>query len=171
MNLIVDGYNVIPAIPELGRLLRQNLEEGREAFLKLVEIYRRSAGLSAVTVVFDGKGNTGGAVTTRLGGIQVLFSRNETADDLILRLLSGEKRGAVLVTSDRALGEAAAPFAGAVIRSGEFSGKLLQARHMEEGSADEEEEASPRRTTTKKRGNPRRLTKKERLRRKSLKKL
>lgn len=171
MNLIVDGYNVIPAIPELGRLLRRDLEEGREAFLKLIEIYRRTAGPSSITVVFDGKGNTGGAVSTHSGGTQVLFSRNETADDLIIRLLSGEKRGAVLVTSDRALGATAAPLAGAVIRSGEFAGKLLQTRDTEEGAIAEEEEPPTRRSSTKKKGNPRRLTKKERLRRKSLKKL
>ena len=30
MKLLIDGYNLIPAIPELGRVLRKDLEQGRE---------------------------------------------------------------------------------------------------------------------------------------------
>ncbi|MEE9276018.1 MAG: hypothetical protein V3V62_11990, partial [bacterium] len=115
----------------------------------------------------------GGAGPGR-GGIAVRFSRGEIADDLILRLLENEMRGAILVTSDRALGEAAREFAGAVVRTGEFRDRLLQARHMEGEEGGEEGEDRPppsSRQTTKKRGNPRRLPKKERQRRGRLGKL
>ena len=134
MQLLIDGYNLIPAIPELGRVLRQDLEAGREGLLGLLRAYKRTArGPLAITVVFDGKGNPAGGAGSapKGGGVQVLFSRNETADDLLLRLLRGEKRGAVLVTSDRALGAAAQADAGAVLRSGEFADRLAQAGWME----------------------------------------
>lgn len=170
MQLLIDGYNLIPAIPELGRLLRQDLEAGREGLLGLLRAYRRTVkGPLSITVVFDGKGNPGGGAAPRGGGIQVLFSRNETADDLLLRLLRGERRGAVLVTSDRALGAAARESAGAVLRSGEFADRLAQAQWMEEEKP--EEEPPGRSISTKKKGNPRRLPKKERARQRRLERL
>jgi len=174
MKLLIDGYNVIPAIPDLGRLLRRDLEEGREAFLERLRAYKRLKGGShAFTVVFDGKSSHADGKPRRAGGIEVIFSRNETADDLILRLLRGAKRGAVLVTSDRALGQAARETAGEVIRSGEFAGRLEQALLMEETEKTGEAEAKPpaRRLTTKKKGNPRRLPKRERQRSRRLRKL
>ncbi len=74
-------------------------------------------------------------------------------------------RGATLVTSDRALGEAARALGAAVVRSGEFSGRLLMTMA---GGEPEDEEERPNRITTKKKGNPRKLPKKERGRRRSL---
>ncbi|MBI3126442.1 MAG: NYN domain-containing protein [Candidatus Tectomicrobia bacterium] len=176
MKLLIDGYNLIPAIPELGRLLRRDLEAGREALLGRLRAYRRAAREPlSITVAFDGKGGAGAGPGG--GGIRVLFSRNETADELILRLLRGEMKGAVLVTSDRALGAAAQGQAGAVLRSGEFAGRLERAQapaSSAEPWMDEEkpEEAPPARSlTTKKKGNPRKLPKKERERKRRLDKL
>ncbi len=176
MKLLIDGYNLIPAIPGLGRILRGNLEEGREALLSLLRDYRRvSASRPDITVVFDGKRNPGGETSTRVHGIKVLFSRGEIADDLILRLLDGEMRGATLVTSDRALGEAARERAGAVLRSGEFAGRLelAMAAEGETGVAGEtgDDRENPKPHSSKKKGNPRRLSKKERSKRRSLDKL
>ena len=170
MKLIIDGYNLIPAIPELGRLLRKDLEQGREGLLVLLRDYKRTSSSSPdITVVFDGKRNPGGETATRQHGINVVFSRGEIADDLILRMLEGEMRGATLVTSDRALGEAAREWAGAVVRTGEFADRLLMA--SEADGEPGEKERRPRRTSTKKKGNPRRLPKKERRRQRNLGKL
>ena len=101
---------------------------------------------------------------------EVLFSRHEIADALILRLLKEKYRGAVLVTSDRALGEAAAPFASAVVRTGEFRDRLHQAAFMEDDAPEDDPSRTPRRDTRKK-GNPRRAPKKERNRNRQLKNL
>ena len=173
IKLLIDGYNVIPAIPELGRILRKDLEEGREAFLALLGEYRRASPASLdITVIFDGKRHTGRdrAGRERAGrvhGVNVRFSRNEIADDLILRMLEKKMRGATLVTSDRALGESARALGATVVRSGEFTGRLLMT--MEGGEPEEEEsEDRPGRVSTKKKGNPRKLPKKERGRRRSL---
>lgn len=162
MRLLIDGYNLIPAIPELRRVLHRDLEAGREGLVEMLRIYRRSAaGNPRITVVFDGKsrhdrGGSGGA-----GGIEVLFSRNEIADALILRLLEGAHRGAILVTSDRALGEAAAPRAAEVVRTGEFRDRLRRAVRGDEDIQEDAPPPTPRRGT-KKKGNPRRASKKER---------
>lgn len=170
MKLLIDGYNVIPAIPSLGRLLRKDLEEGREAFLAVLRDYKRTAASHPdITVVFDGKRNPGGETSMRIHGINVVFSRNEIADDLILRMLRGKMRGATLVTSDRALGDAAREFAESVIRSGEFADRLILT--MEAQADGQKVERRPRRQTTKKKGNPRRLSKKERDRNRTLRKL
>ncbi len=182
MKLLIDGYNLIPAIPGLGRILRGNLEEGREAFLKLLGEYKRAASASLdITVIFDGKGNPGGERAARVHGIGVRFSRGEIADDLILRLLRDEFEGATLVTSDRGLRDLASQMAGALIRSGEFAGRLELAMSAagetggteETGEADKTDDGGEnlRPRSTKKKGNPRRLSKKERGKRRSLDKL
>lgn len=170
MKLLIDGYNVIPAIPELGRKLRSDLEEGRNAFLSLLGDYKRASSAPLdITVVFDGKQNPGRETAMRIFGIGIRFSRNEIADDLILRLLKNEMRGATLVTSDRALRAAAEPMAGTLVRSGEFVNRLLLT--MGKTSNEREPTMRPIRNSTKKKGNPRRLSKKERVRQRSLKKL
>ena len=171
MRIVIDGYNLIPAIPELRRVLHQDLEAGREGLIGMLRNYRRnSGGNPQITVVFDGKSHHEHGGGKNAGGIEVLFSRHEIADALILRLLKERYRGAVLVTSDRALGEAAAPFASAVVRTGEFRDRLQQAAFMEEDST-EDEEPRTRRRDTKKKGNPRRAPKKERRRNRQLRNL
>ena len=172
MRLLIDGYNLIPAIPELGRVLRRDLEAGREGLVETLRAYRRSAGGGPrITVVFDGKSHHDRGGSAGAGGIEVLFSRNEIADALILRLLKGVHRGAVLVTSDRALGEAAAPWAAEVVRTGEFRDRLRQASLMEEDAGEGDAPPPAPRRGTKKKGNPRRASKKERARARRLRNL
>ena len=171
MRIVIDGYNLIPAIPELRRILHQDLEAGRNGLIKMLQDYRRnSSGKPRITVVFDGKPHHDHGGGKKAGGIEVIFSRHEIADTLILRLLKDRYRGAVLVTSDRALGEAARGFASAVVRTGEFRERLYQAAFMEEDSPEDEPVKAPKRDT-KKTGNPRRTSKKERRRNRQLKNL
>ena len=166
-TLLIDGYNLIPALPSLRRLIRRDLEQARDALLDLLHTYRaHTPSQPTIIVVFDGKANIENPRTSRKPGIQVRFSRGETADDLLLRLLGDEHKGAILVTSDRALRDAARADAGELIRTGEFSEMLLARLDPEEGdSADDE---TPPVLTTRKRGNPKRRPKKERQRTKKL---
>ncbi len=171
MRIVIDGYNLIPAIPELRRVLHQDLEAGREGLLEMLRSYRRNSVVNPrITVVFDGKSHHDHGGGKNAGGIEVLFSRHEIADALILRLLKDHYKGAVLVTSDRALGEAAAPFASAIMRTGEFRDLLYQAAFMEGDAPEDEPTRTPKRDT-KKKGNPRRASKKERRRNRQLKNL
>ncbi len=162
-TLLIDGYNLIPAFPSLGRLARQDLEEARASLVELLQVYRSQApSRPSIIVVFDGKTGLEDRRESRRSGIEVRFSKGETADDLLLRLLRAEKKGAILVTSDRALAEAAGEFAGEVIRSGEFSRRLLA--RLDSGAEDRDSPEDDRKPTftTRKKGNPRRRPKKER---------
>lgn len=52
--LIVDGYNVIFAWPELKKLSKESLEHSRLELQHLLQNYARYAGYDEVTLVFDG---------------------------------------------------------------------------------------------------------------------
>ena len=127
-TLLIDGYNLIPTIPPLGRLIRRNVKKAREALIDLLSSYVHADPSSpAILVVFDGEPaaeETGAFFET---GVEIRYSGGETADDLILKLLRKKQRGAALVTSDRALRNAAEPYATELIRSGAFS-KMIQMR-------------------------------------------
>ena len=105
MRWLVDGYNVIRRDAELRDAERDTLEAGRAALLALVARLAKEVGDDFV-VVFDGARRTGGAPTG--GRLQVVFSRPpETADDVLRRLATTHREGAVVVTSDRAVLDAA----------------------------------------------------------------
>lgn len=98
---MIDGYNLIKRNPALAS---KSLEDGRQAFINLIERYRPQGNLSnQVTVVFDGKpGMYGFPVANE---IRVVFTEYESADDLIKRRVeeSKAKKNIVVVTDDRAL--------------------------------------------------------------------
>ena len=158
MRWLVDGYNVIRRDPELARHEAQNLEEGRAALLRLVAGAARTTG-DPFTVVFDGARRSGAA--TAGGQVQVMFSRPpETADD-VLRRLAGELRsGAVVVSSDRAVRDAAERAGAAAVTAEQFI-DALTAEDSEDGDDD------PPRTG----GNPRRPSRAERTARRVLARL
>ncbi len=82
--LLVDGYNIIHAWPELRELAEDNLDAARS---KLIETLRNYQGFrqTPVILVFDAykvKGNPGSV--ERLGGLDVVYTREaETADMFI----------------------------------------------------------------------------------------
>ncbi len=128
-TLLIDGYNLIPAIPPLGRLIRRDVKKAREALIDLLSSYARAAPSSpAILVIFDGRPAAEEAGDAFETGVEVRYSGGETADDLILKLIRSEQRGAALVTSDRALRNAAEPYATELIRSGAFS-KMIRMRY------------------------------------------
>jgi len=126
-----------------------------------------------IAVVFDGW-KTGGAQENHsiVGGVRVIYSRlGEKADSVIRRMVFSDRRGWVVVTSDRDVA-ATAWAAGAVpISSADFM-TVLEKRCVdrvtcEEGDEEQEEEYfRPAR-----KGNPKKLSKKEKAIRKTLSKL
>lgn len=101
--LLVDGYNVIHAWPELAKLQEDNIEHARS---KLVEILIDYAALTGqkVMVVFDAhlvKGGTGS--DELLQGVRVIFSQEGETADMVIERMVGDlaARGRVFVaTSD-----------------------------------------------------------------------
>lgn len=101
--LVVDGYNIIFAWPDLDRLKNDSLEHARD---KLVDILANYAALSGskVCVVFDAHQVKNGIQRVEeKNGVQIIYTaESETADALIEKMV-GElaKKGPVyVVTSD-----------------------------------------------------------------------
>jgi uncharacterized protein len=155
MRWLIDGYNVIRRSPELGSAERQSLEAGRQALCRLLARAARARG-DQFTVVFDGAG--GGGVA---GGadVRVIFSSaRESADRVLARLAS---QGGAVVSNDREVRRAAARAGAIAITTDEFLSRLDATSEPPTGEGEDRDEPDdePRRS---KKGNPRRLGKKER---------
>ena len=94
-NIIVDGYNVIG-------IFHKDMEKARMDFVNLLVNYKKIRNHD-ITVVFDGYKN--GALTEKIsviGGVRVIFTRlGITADDLIKKIISEDKREWIVVSDDR----------------------------------------------------------------------
>jgi predicted RNA-binding protein with PIN domain len=163
MEIIIDGYNVIGS--DTG--LTGNLEHRRNLLVQHLASYRKNKGHD-ITVVFDGwRSGSIDEVQQKRDGICIVYSRlGEKADSVIVRLARKQGAGCVVVTSDREIRSAIERFGAAALYAGEF-GEML--RTPGEPFDDQEPDYSQQRTPKK--GNPRRLSKKERRRREKLNKL
>jgi len=163
MRWLVDGYNVIRRDPDLRAHEAESLEAGRTALLRLVAHAARATG-DRFTVVFDGAPASG--PLSAGGQVEVIFSRPpEKADDVLVRLARQLGAGAAVVTSDRAVRDAAGRAGCAVISAEQF----LDARSAESDEDDHADLATTKRPG--KRGNPRRLSKEARAARRALRRL
>ncbi len=100
MHVIVDGYNVLMAMPEFykgpgGR----DMPEGRKMLLERMWRYARATG-ERVTVIFDGRGRREERAGS-VGSIKAFFSPD--ADEKIIEMVSGMRGAARVITSDRKL--------------------------------------------------------------------
>lgn len=99
LHYILDGYNVINlAFPENSGKLKTS----REKLLEFIRKQRPQGSLkNKITVVFDGKGDFLPENTQSLP--EVIFTRNETADDKIKKIVEGAKnpKELVVVSNDR----------------------------------------------------------------------
>jgi predicted RNA-binding protein with PIN domain len=159
MRWLIDGYNLIRRDPDLRDREIESLESGRRALLHLLaRAYRDPR--DEFAVVFDG---------ARVAGrIRAIFSRPPlTADDEIMRLARQWKSGAVVVSSDRKIQDAARRSGSAVLTADQFlEGLRFHEDPPAEGPKDlAATEPEPRRD---KRGNPRRLSKRARRARRAL---
>ncbi len=107
-RLVVDGYNIVHAWPELARALRsEGLEEARRRLVARLAEYRATTG-NEVLVVFDARFRAGGAEEREIvEGVEVRYgSAREFADHVIERLMyeasrQGRVLEMVLATDDR----------------------------------------------------------------------
>ena len=178
MRWLIDGYNVIRRDADLRGREAESLEAGRAALIHLVARMARES-RDDFTLVFDGARVTGGAPSA--GRVQVLFSRPpRTADDELIRLARESGAGAVVVTSDRKIQDAARRSRCAVISAEQFLAGVKRATEPHRTSlsppaefsglsdpATTEEDDRPR----EKRGNPRKLSKEARAAQRALRRL
>jgi predicted RNA-binding protein with PIN domain len=158
MRWLVDGYNVIRRAPELKSREQESLEAGRQALCALLVEVARVSG-DSFTVVFDGAqagGRAGGG-----SGVTVIFSSaRESADSVLARMA---REGGAVVSNDREVRRAAERAGATVVTTDQFLARLDQARRLSSeapadlmGGDEEEPSRGPRK------GNPRRLSKKDR---------
>jgi predicted RNA-binding protein with PIN domain len=122
---VVDGYNLIHAMPELARLVNSDLERARDGLVAKLAVYRSGRNVR-VTVVFDGRSAVG-QQTRPPGGIEVVFSRApQNADAKIKNMLALEKspKSWTVVTSDNSIVLYARDYGAKTIPSAEFAAKL-----------------------------------------------
>jgi len=157
MRWLIDGYNVSRRDPELRAREAESLEAGRRALLHLLARAHREP-RDEFTVVFDGARVSGGAPSA--GRIRVIFSRPPlTADDELMRLARQLRSGAVVVSSDRKIQDAARRAGSAVLTAEQFLEALDVPERSPAADSKDDSDAGPAR---EKRGNPRRLSKKAR---------
>jgi predicted RNA-binding protein with PIN domain len=169
-RIIVDGYNLMYAGQGLHPDSLLDHEKAREDLLLKLSRYKKTTG-NKITVVFDGSLEAPiHSQRTSFAGIEVRFSRPpRSADDLIGRLTRGSAKGSIVVTSDREVAGAAERGGCTVISSQEFMDRVEFAAIAKLKGNIEEYPDKP--MGTKKRGNPRRPSKKERKRKARLKNL
>ncbi len=86
--LIVDGYNIIGAWPELNRLKEISLEDARDRLIDIMADFQGFSGMRLV-LVFDAHQVPGLGGKYRQHRLQIVYTKQkETADELIERLVA-----------------------------------------------------------------------------------
>ena len=119
-TLILDGYNVIHAVPELARHLDHSLQSAREALVRLCREYRARRGETGQCyVVFDGRdADAPGASERQQGRVTVCFTQKpEEADARILRVIEAQdgRSRCVVVSNDNEVFNNARAFGARVV--------------------------------------------------------
>lgn len=165
LHLIVDGYNLIGLRP---RFWEQWGVE-RERLIRRLTDYTKAKGHRA-TVVFDGwRSDNQTEREERVGRLTILYSRQgQKADEVIARLAREYGKAGVVVSSDRQVMEAAVAAGGVALRASEFEARLGQVGWGASGEMKAEQAVPVRPITRSKRGNPKRLAKADRMKRRRL---
>jgi uncharacterized protein len=172
LHLIIDGYNLLGACPRRKTGAEPWSEAAREDLLHRLRVYRQRKG-HPVTVVFDGwRAGAAAEHHEYRGGIDVIYSRRgEQADQVIYRLASEYGKDCAIVSSDGEVGRSARAAGALVILAQEFRVKLFETPSRSAATPFKELDAEPgpkdRRGPDKK-GNPRKLPKSLRNRRRQL---
>ena len=160
MRWLIDGYNVIRRDPDLRGREAESLEAGRRALLDRI-VRADRATRDEFTVVFDGARLAGS--TPASGRIRVVFSRPPaTADDELMRLARQLQSGAVVVSSDRKVQDAARRVGSTVLTAEKFLDALEAPETPTRSDSPDSKDDSDHEPVREKRGNPRRLSKKAR---------
>jgi len=101
LRYLLDGYNIVKQVPSLKN---KTLKAGRDSLASFIEGRRPQGSLrNKITVVFDGKLDVG--PFPGHPSIEIIFSRNESADEAIKDIVKKTKNRAclIVVTDDRDL--------------------------------------------------------------------
>ena len=101
VHYIIDGYNVVKQVHFLTGL---KLRDGRDGLVRFIEQYRpQGSRRNQVTIVFDGSDEVDAPQIP--SSVRVLFSKRESADDKIKRMVetSRNPRCLIVVSDDKAI--------------------------------------------------------------------
>jgi predicted RNA-binding protein with PIN domain len=133
-RVVVDGYNVIHAWPQLKRLLGDaSLEAARDKLIDRLSVFGMVAGAD-VTVVFDAHHSTARKNSEEVvEGVHVLFTRKgHSADHAIERIAYDASQSGDLITvatSDRFQRDLVRGMGGAVISAEELERRVVEAEN------------------------------------------
>jgi uncharacterized protein len=101
--MILDGYNVMNALPELQRLTRTDFAGARDRLIEMMSEYRSFRGID-ILVVFDAHlASKAQEYQEKVKGVDVVFTKEKmTADSYIEKTIGKlvEHRQVVVVTND-----------------------------------------------------------------------
>ncbi len=175
--ILIDGYNVLGAFGKQRPEQAGAIDEIREALITRLSLYSQRKG-HPVIVVFDAwRERTGREHHENRTGVRVVYTkRGERADQVIQRLAREYGRACAVVSSDLEIIQTAKSHGAFVMKSQEFKVKLELLGNSQscEGKAmapkqswtKSEEESPPARLDKK--GNPRKLPKAVRNRKRRL---
>jgi len=171
-HLIIDGYNLLGAGARNRTGIEPWSEAAREDLLHRLRAYRQRKG-HAITVVFDGWRAGGGSEQRDYrSGVEVIYSRRgEQADQVIRRIASEFGTECAVVSSDGEVGRWARAAGALVITAQEFWMRLFEGPVQPARTPFKElaSESGPKeRRGPDKKGNPRKLPKSGRNRRRQL---
>ncbi|GBE40859.1 YacP-like NYN domain protein [bacterium BMS3Bbin09] len=173
-HILIDGYNLIGTA-------HGSLEKARNDLIDQLQKYSQIK-LHDITLVFDGWKN-GHKDQTRIKAahVTIIYSRlGETADVAIRKMLTPEGKPWIVVSSDREIYDFAARKDFAAITSDEFEDKLFRALHENSESIpdmqDDDDDDHPlpdgrQAPNARFKGNPRKLSKRDKKKQQALKKL
>jgi len=131
-RVIVDGYNVVHAWPELKRLLTgASLEAGRDRLIQRLSVFGMVVGAD-VTVVFDAHHSTARTNSEEMvDGVRVIFTRKGHSADHVIERMAYEASEAgdviTVATSDRFQRDLVRGMGGAVISALELERRVIDA--------------------------------------------
>jgi hypothetical protein len=174
--ILIDGYNLIG-------IAHGNLEEARNDLIEKLQKYAVT-GKHSITLVFDGwKSGQKDQTRIKSGHLTVIYSRlGETADNVIKKKLSSSIKPWIVISSDREISDFAFKKDFAAIPSDEFEDKLYSSLYNDqdafigEGPAIEGElmkyyEDEIEYHPLRQKGNPRKLSRRQKKKLQALKKL
>lgn len=164
MDLVIDGYNLLGSRGGLWG----DVAAKRDRLIAELSGYARIKG-HAIVVVFDGSDAAPDGPALPVSGVRVLFSRGERADDVVIRLSAGLGARGTIVSSDREVRDKCRPHGGVILGVQEFERRLAGA--LDGPASPEDADPDAPHGSAAKRGNPFRLSKVERKKRRRLERL
>ncbi len=160
-HIIIDGYNVTG-------IYHKDLEKARHSLISDIVGYRKM-NAHDITIVFDGyKSGMSVEQISFTGNVRVIYTRlGEKADDVIKRIVSGEHFEWIVVTGDRDIADHAWKSGSVPVPPEKFMNTISRRHEITtDDTPDDEGE-----TVQTRKGNPFRLSKKEKAIKRVLSKL